>query len=86
MKIKIPKDKYNNLTSKKKQTLYDLKKNKNIVINMLIRGLQQWYKDKDIYEEVTNDSEPLISTMHRTTGKIRKKRIFEKKIIKYFEV
>ena len=31
MKIEIPKDKYNNLTSKKRQALYDLENDKNIV-------------------------------------------------------
>ena len=31
MKIEIPKDKYNNLTSKERQALYDLKNDKNIV-------------------------------------------------------
>ena len=32
MKIEIPKDKYNNLTSKERQALYNLKNDKNIVI------------------------------------------------------
>ena len=31
MKIDIPKNKYNNLTSKEQQALYDLNNNKNIV-------------------------------------------------------
>ena len=31
MKIEIRKDKYNNLTSKERQALYDLKNDKNIV-------------------------------------------------------
>ena len=31
MKIDIPKNKYNNLTSKERQALYDLNNNKNIV-------------------------------------------------------
>ena len=32
MKIEIPKDKYNNVTSKERQALYNLKSDKNIVI------------------------------------------------------
>ena len=32
MRVEISKDKYNNLTSKERQTLYDLKNQKNIVI------------------------------------------------------
>ena len=31
MKFEIPKDKYNNLTSKERQASYNLKNNKNIV-------------------------------------------------------
>ena len=34
MKIEIPKDKYNNLTSKERQALYELKNDKNIVIKV----------------------------------------------------
>ena len=32
MNIKIPKEKYNNLISKKQEALYDLKNNKNIAL------------------------------------------------------
>ena len=38
MKMEIPKDKYNNLTSKEQQVLYDLKNNKNIVIKGIDKG------------------------------------------------
>ena len=38
MKIEIPKDKYNNLTSKERQALYDLKNDKNIVIKSADKG------------------------------------------------
>ena len=37
-KIEIPKDKYNNLTSKERQALYDLKNDKNIVIKGADKG------------------------------------------------
>ena len=36
--MEIPKDKYNNLTSKEQQVLYDLKNNKNIVIKGIDKG------------------------------------------------
>ena len=79
MKIKIPKDKYNNLTSKERQTLNDLKNNKNIVIKgadkgsaVVVWGKEDFIKeaekqsgDSDVYEEVPDDPEPLISTIHR---------------------
>ena len=40
MKIEIPKDKYNNLTSKERQALYDLKNDKSIVIKSADKGPQ----------------------------------------------
>ena len=40
MKLEILKDKYNNVTSKERQPLYDLINDKNILLKMLIRGLQ----------------------------------------------
>ena len=87
MKTEIPKDKYNNLTSKERQALYDLKNDKNIVIKDADKGssVVVWDKedyikeaeklvgDCDVYEEVPDDPEPLISTMHRTIEKIRKR-------------
>ena len=38
MKIETPKDKYNNLTSKERQALYDLENDKNIVIKGADKG------------------------------------------------
>ena len=38
MKIEIPKEKYNNLTSKERLALYDLKNDKNIVIKGADKG------------------------------------------------
>ena len=87
MKIEIPKDKYNNLTSKERQALYDLKNDKNIVIKGADKGsavvvwdredyikeAEKQLGDSDIYEEVPDDPEPLISTIHRTIEKIRNK-------------
>ena len=42
--------------------------------------------DRDVYEEVPDDSEPLISSIHRTIEKIRKGRDLKKETIKYFVV
>ena len=42
--------------------------------------------DSDVYEEVSDDPEPLISTIHRTIEKIRKRGDLKKETIKYFEV
>ena len=100
MKIEIPKDKYNNLTSKERQALYDLKNDKNIVIKGADKGsavvvwdredyikeAEKQLGDSDVYEEVPDDPEPLISTIHRTIEKIRKRGDLKKETIKYFEV
>ena len=42
--------------------------------------------DNDVYEEVTDDSEPLINTIHRTKEKLAKEVIWKKETIKHFEV
>ena len=79
-------------SSKEQQVLYDLKNNKNIVIKGIDKGsaLVVWDRgnqikeaekqlgDSDVYEEVPDDPEPLISTIHRMIEKIRQRR-FEKR-------
>ena len=86
MKIEIPKDKYNNLTSKERQALYDLKSDKNILIKGAdkrcavvfwdrednIKEAENQLGDSDVYEEVPDDLEPLISTIHKMIEKIGK--------------
>ena len=100
MKIEIPKDKCKNLTSKERQALYDLREDKNIVIKGADKGsaavvwdredyikeAEKQLEDSDVYEEVPDDPEPLISTIHRTIEKIRKRGDLKKETIKYFEV
>ena len=49
MKIEMPKDKYNNITSKERQALYDLKNNKNIVIKGADKGSAVVIWDRDHY-------------------------------------
>ena len=98
MRVEIRKDKYINLTRKERQALYDLKNEKNIFIKGVIRGLQQssgredYIKkvekqlgNSDVCEEVADDPEPLISTIHKAIEKIRK-RDLKKETNKYFEV
>ena len=99
MKIKIAKDKYNNLTSKEQQVVYDLKKDKNIVVKGAGKGfgvvvwdrgdyikeVEKQLGDCDINEEVPDGSKPLISTIHRII-KVRKGENLKKETIKYVEV
>ena len=73
MKIEIPTDKYNNLTRKEPQVLYDLKSDKNIFIKGADKGsavvvwdredyikeAEKQLGDSDVYEEVPDDPEPL---------------------------
>ena len=89
MKIEISKDKYNYITNKERQALYDLKDNKNIVIKGADKGsavvvleredyikeAEKQFGDSDVYEEVPDDLEPLISTIHRTIEKLGKEEI-----------
>ena len=77
MNIEIPQNKYNNLTREKRRALYDLKNEKDIVIKsadkgsaVVVQDREDYIKeaekqlgDKDIYEKVCNDPEPLISTI-----------------------
>ena len=51
-----------------------------------IKKAEKQLGDSDIYEEVPDDPEPLISTIHKTIEKIRKRRYLKKETIKYFEV
>ena len=100
MKIEISKDKYNNLNSKERQALYDLKNDKHIVIKGTNKGsavvvwdredyikeAEKQLGDSDVYEDVPDDAEPLISTIHGTIEKIKKRGDLKKVSIKYFEV
>ena len=49
MKIEIPKDKYNNLTSKERPALYDLKINTNIVIKGVDKRPAVDVRDRENY-------------------------------------
>ena len=51
-----------------------------------IKEAEKQLGDSDVYEEVPDDSEPLISTIHREKEKIRKTGDLKKETIKYFEV
>ena len=50
------------------------------------KGSRKTARDSDVYEEVPDDPEPLISTIHRAIEKIRKRGDLKKETIKYFEV
>ena len=77
-----------------------MKNDKNIVIKGADKGsaVVVWDREdyvkeaekqlgsSDVYEEVPVDPEPLISTIHKTIEKIRKRGDLKKEIIKYFEV
>ena len=95
LKIEIPKDKYNNLTSKEQEALDNLNNDKNIVIGSAlvvwdredyIKGVEKQLWDSKVYEEVPDDPEPLISTIHKTIEKISKRGHLKKETINYFEV
>ena len=51
-----------------------------------IKEAEKQLGDSDVYEEVSDDPEPLTSTIHKTIEKIRKRGGLKKETIKYFEV
>ena len=100
MNIEIPQNKYNNLTREERSAFYNLKNDKNIVIKCAdkssavavwdrddyIKEAEKQLGDKEIYEEVCNDPEPLISTIHNAIEKIRLRGDLNADTIKYFMV
>ena len=98
MNIEIPQNKYNNLTREERTALYDLKTDKNIIIKSADKGsavvvwdgedyikeAEKQLGDKDVYQEVCNEAEPLISTIHKAIEKIRKRGDLDADTIKYF--
>ena len=50
-----------------------------------IKKTEKQLQDSNVYEEVPDDPEPLISTIHKTIEKIRKREELKKETIKYFE-
>ena len=51
-----------------------------------IKKAEKQLRGCDVYEQVPDDPKPLISTIHRTIEKIRKRVNLKKETIKYFEV
>ena len=51
-----------------------------------IKEAEKQLEDCDLYEEVPDDPEPLITSIHRMIEKIRKRQDLKKETIKYFEV
>ena len=100
MSTEIPKNKYNNLTREKRGAPFDLKNDKTIVIKGADKGsavvvwdrddyIQEAEKqlgDREIYEGVSNDPQPLIDTIHKAVEKIRKRGDLSADNIKYFIV
>ena len=64
MKIEMPRDKYDNLTSKERAD-----KGSPLFVwdrEDYIKEAEKQLGDSDVYEEIPDDPEPLISTIHRT--------------------
>ena len=83
MNIEIPQSKYNNLTREERSALYNLENDRNIKkLSIRVAGLlpgtgmfisKRLRNNLEIYEELCNDSGPLISTIHKAIGKVRKR-------------
>ena len=100
MKIEIPKDKYNNLTCKEWQALYDFKNDESIVIEGsskestvvvwdradYIKEAEKQLGDSDAYEEPLMTLNHLLAPYIERQKKNRKRVDLKKEPIKYFEV
>ena len=97
MKIEIPKDRCNGLTSEERKALYDLKMIKILLLKMLVvSAVVVWDREdyikeaekqlgiSNVYEEVPDDPEPPISTIHTTLEKLRKGRDLKKENIQKY--
>ena len=83
MNIEIPQSKYNNLTREERSVLYNLENDRNIKkLSIRVAGLlpgtgmfisKRLRNNLEIYEELCNDSGPLISTIHKAIEKVRKR-------------
>ena len=87
LKLKVPKDKFNNLTKEEWDALFDLKNDKPIVIKGANKGsaVAVWdreeyikeaknqLRDTKIYEEVPNDAKPLMNVILNTLENICKR-------------
>ena len=83
--IEIPSKRYNNLTREERDALYSLRDDSTIIIKVADKGsvgvvwdredyLKEAYKqleDREVYEEVSNDSDILVNTIIKALEKIR---------------
>ena len=100
MDIDISSKRFNNLTREERNALYKLRDNPTIIIKAADKGsavvfwdredyLKEAYKqleDKDVYEEVQNDSSIVINTIMRALEKIRIRGDLPNHTLNYFLV
>ena len=98
MKVEVPKDKFNNLTKSERKAFYDLKNDKNMEIKSADKSaaVVVWVRedciiqaekqlgDKEVYEEVSKDTAPLLKTTNAVITKIRKRGDLKRDNLDYF--
>ena len=98
MKAEVPKDKFNSLTNSKQKALYDLEHDKSIVNKSADQGLsvvvwdredyikqaEKQLGDEQVYEEVSQDAAPLLTTINEVIAKIRKRGDLKRDNLDYF--
>ena len=98
MKVEFPKEKFNNLTTSERKALYDIKIDKNIEIKSAdkcaevlvwdredyIIEAEKQLDNEEVYEEVSNDSTPLLKIINAVIAKIRKWGDVKKDNLDYF--
>ena len=100
MDIDISPKRFNNLTKKERNALYNLRDDPTIIIKGADKGsavvvwdredylkeASKQLEDKDVYEEVQNDPSPLINTITRALEKIRIRGDLSNDTLNYFLV
>ena len=98
MKVRVPKDRFNNLANSERNALYDLKNDKSIVIKSADKGslvvvwegedyikeAEKQLGDEEVYEEDSNDAAPLLKTINAVIPKVRKRGDLKRDNLDYF--
>ena len=98
MKVEFPKEKSNNLTNSERKALYDIKNDKNIEIKSAdkcaevlvwdtedyIIEAEKQLDNEEVYEEVSNESTPLLKIINAVIAKIKKRGDVKKDNLDYF--
>ena len=98
MKVEVPKDKFNSLTNSEQKALYDPEHDKSTVNKSADQGsavvvwdredyikeAEKQLGDEQVYEEVSDDAAPLLTTINEVIAKIRERGDLKRDNLDYF--